>query len=427
MSDKGCLEIKGIVYIDKKGNIIKNEKREPIKNLSRLPLPAYDLLPNLKRYLEKENSEIGISASRGCQHSCLFCVSNAFWGMQRFRKIEHIINEINYLIKNYNINKISLDDLCLTNNKKWFTWLLNELKPLNLSIRGFARIDQLTKELLTKMKDSGFYRLYHGIESGSPRIRRLLHKGISENISNKDILDLIKFEKGIGLQPVCSFMTGIPTETEKDFDLTVSFAEKLKVAGAEIQLWIMTPYPRISAIQEYNKKIIKVDRWGLINQSDIFEEEQHLMFRKSLQKLEADNPDNYMFCPDIPLNKFFYMYDTSIKKLGLKKEEKILLIKPPIEEVIPNLTNVKIYSSDPFSFFAYASQPSGLLKIASYLKSKNKNPFLVDCTAENDKSQKNSVYRLKLIGYKKTGDGRKEYPLYHCGMDYGDFENELLI
>lgn len=416
--------IQGIAYKqNEKINI--NEKRPPINDLSELPLPAYDLIPNLKDYLKKDETEIGISASRGCPYSCSFCASNVFWGQQRFRPVKNIINEIKYLIQNYDIKKISLDDLCLTNNWIWLNELLSELTKLKLKIRGFARIDQLDKNILTRLVAAGFYRLYHGIESGSPRLRDLLKKGIKQDTINEKIIETIKLEKEIGLQPVCSFMTGIPTETETEFEQTTKLALDLKNAGAETQFWIMTPYPGINAMKEYSDKIIEIDRWEKIKQADVFEEEQRLLFKDSLLKLKSDNPDNYMFKPDIDLKKFFQLYQEAIIKLKSERKEKILLIKPPIEEVIPPLKNVESYYENPYGFFSYASQPHGLLKIASYLKSIGKEVSLINCTAEAEKNENNSVYNIKLLEYKKTGDQQKEYPLFHCGMSYDNFEKEL--
>ncbi|MFP4403844.1 MAG: cobalamin-dependent protein [Candidatus Woesearchaeota archaeon] len=418
--------IKGISYKNEFNKIVINLKRELINDLSILPMPAYDLILNLNYYLKFKDVELGISGSRGCFHSCLFCASNVFWGHQRFRKVDHIINEIKFLIKNYNIKKISFDDLCLTNNKKWFLELLEKITPLNIKIRGFARIDHLDEDLIIKIKKAGFYRLYHGIESGSSRLRNLLHKNIKNDLSNGKIIKLINFELENNILPVCSFMSAIPTETVDDFHQTFNLLKQLKNIGAQVQFWIMTPYPGIYANEKFKKDIIWFDRWKELKQSDIFFEEQRILFSDALDKLKNVNPDNFMFKPNIPLKKFLKLYNFVVNELDLKRCENYLFIKPPIEEIIPPFKNVKDYYSNPFGFFSYGSQPIGFLKIASYFKHLGNNVKFIDCASESSKNNKNSIFNIKKIGYKKTGDGKRQYPLYHCGLDYSDFTNLLI-
>jgi len=409
-------QIEGLIY--KKKELQVNKNRPLINDLSILPLPAYDLLPNLNEYLKFLDSEIGISATRGCSYSCLFCSKENTGGNFRKRPIENIIEEIKYLQDKYGIKKISFDDNCLTTDKNWLLNLLEELIKLKIKFRCFARIDHIDNDILKKMVESGCYRIYHGIESGSKKLRKTLNKNYHEKFNNSKILEIIQKEKNSGLIVVCSFMTCIPGETEKDFNDTLNLAKDIKQIGVSVQLWIMTPYPGTAAYNLFKDKIIYLDRKQTLNQSDIFEDEQYLLFGDSIKKISKINPDNYIFKPNIELKKFFGLFHMAKNQLGLGSK-KILLIKPPIEEVPIEIEN---YDS---GFFTYASQPNALLRVGSYLESKGHKVSFLDCYAESI-GKINSITNKEFIGYRIVGDGKTNMKAYHFGMSYPDIKNKLL-
>jgi len=407
-------DIKGLVYKDNDG-VRVNRKREPM-DISILPLLAYDLLPDLRQYFKFPESEVGVSASRGCPYSCIFCSNSNMWGLFRTRPVSQVIEEIQYLKIN-GIDRIAFDDNCLTTDRNWCISLLSEVEKLNIKFRCFARIDSIDDTILNKLRNAGCYRIYHGIESGSKRLRSLINKEYSE-LTNQKVIETVKKEIELGFKVVCSFMSAIPTETREDLKKTVALAGQIKSLGAEVQLWIMTPYPGIPALDKYEGEIIKVNRKKILNQADVFEPEQYSIFEDSLKKLEDINPDNFMFRPDMPLEEFFGLFRDAQKKLNLIKSENILLIKPPVEEVIPS---IKKYQPN---FFSFASQPSALLRIGAYLKSIGNEVSYIDCAAETE-GRINSITNRRFIGYKLAGDGKTKQKVYHFGMDYKDFRSEL--
>ncbi len=105
------------------------------------------------------------------------------------------------------------------------------------------------------------------------------------------------------------------------------------------------------------------------------------------------------------------------KKL-LDGAQNILLIKPPIEEIIPSIPK---YSG---KFFSFASQPSALLRLGSYLKSLGKNVSLIDCSAETQ-GRPNSISNRTFVGYRTAGDGKTIQKAFRYGMDGENLNNEL--
>ena len=111
VSGEGNLEqIKGISYRNN-GNVVHNVGRELIQDLDALPFPAYHLLP-MDRYLAS-GSHYNLTgrvqhsilvSTRGCPHSCTYCL-RGMWGRQfRRRSPQKIVDEIEMIVNNYGIN-----------------------------------------------------------------------------------------------------------------------------------------------------------------------------------------------------------------------------------------------------------------------------------------------------------------------------------
>jgi len=77
---------------------------------------------------------------------------------------------------------------------------------------------------LKRLKKSGCSELFIGIESGSPRILRSIHKTPNINVIKENLSRVL--EAGIGIKGY--FIFGFPTETEEDFKMTFELANFLK-------------------------------------------------------------------------------------------------------------------------------------------------------------------------------------------------------
>jgi anaerobic magnesium-protoporphyrin IX monomethyl ester cyclase len=308
-------EIKGLSYRCN-NKIYHNCDRPFIEDLTKLPFPAFDLLPPKDK--RDKAPRVCICASRGCPYGCIFCSASRMWGYQRRKPIERIVKEIKYLKKKYKCGHIEFWDDCLPLNKVWFNDLLSEVRKLKINWSCLSRVDILDYNLLKRMKDAGCSEIYHGIESGSPRIRKLLEKKLKPKVNNAGITGLVRKEISLGIRSACSFMVGVPTETKEEIRATIDFAYKLKEAGAMIQLWIMTPYLDTKAVRLYKHNLVKVDRWKIIRQSDVNQLDQLYLYSEFYERYYKDNPDFYMFKPDMEMKEFLKIYEEGRIKLGLQ-------------------------------------------------------------------------------------------------------------
>jgi radical SAM superfamily enzyme YgiQ (UPF0313 family) len=105
----------------------------------------------------------------------------------------------------------------------------------------FDTIRALTAEDLRLIERAGVKCLALGVESGSARIRRLLHKPIDE-----DELHAVNARfRGSSIMPMYLFMIGVPTETRSELKATVDLFMKLSADNphAHVSVNVCAPYP----------------------------------------------------------------------------------------------------------------------------------------------------------------------------------------
>ena len=235
----------------KVGNQIKcNSLREFIKDLDTLELPARDLLDMSQYYNDPYSVEkamryprLSIVTSRGCPFNCVFCSIHSIWRhTYRARSAENVVDEIEYLCKDYGAKEIIFYDDNMTFDKTRMNRICDEIVGRKIDIRwstpnGVA-IWTLDKDTLKNMRRSGCYKITFGLESGSPVTRRFIHKDFIDLSQAKE---LIKFCNKIGLWTLSSFIIGFPYETKTDVAQTLNFAIDSDVDVATF--YAASPYP----------------------------------------------------------------------------------------------------------------------------------------------------------------------------------------
>ena len=86
----------------------------------------------------------------------------------------------------------------------------------------------MTPALVEKMCEAGCYLVQYGVETGNPKIMRLIRKGISL----EQVEEVVNFTQAAGLDTICSFIIGFPWDTHQTVKQTIEFARKLCRMGA---------------------------------------------------------------------------------------------------------------------------------------------------------------------------------------------------
>lgn len=233
--------VKGLVFYDKSGQLIRTPERELI-DLSDLPVINFDLM-DLNYYFFSYYSvkkAANLYASKGCPGRCTFCY-NTFFNQckHRARPPEHVISEIKYLVNKYGIDGVFFNDDSIFGNKEEAYRLCSMMRQENLNIKWgcFSIIGLLGKEELQYMFDSGCRWILFGIESGSREMQRKIKKCINYDKIEQTYADCAE----IGIVARGAFILGFPGETEEELRDTISLALKLKTSQVTFNYYTLVP------------------------------------------------------------------------------------------------------------------------------------------------------------------------------------------
>ncbi len=235
-------QIKGLVYRDVSGKIIQNEKRKDAAILDELDID-FDLLPDkinarystmikLRHFEEEGLRAHAMLLGRGCTGRCIFCVrSNE--PAYHVRSLESSLEEIEGFVKKKNVRYFSFNDPCFTIRPSFVKDFCNAIIERRLNIKWYceARVDAPTP-ILELMKKAGCISVDFGVESGSPKILKVIRKAIDPDM-------VIRFADAcndLGIRAGAFFMISHPDETEEDVELTLELIRKLSRKHIEIIL-----------------------------------------------------------------------------------------------------------------------------------------------------------------------------------------------
>ena len=242
--NKPLKQVKGIAYKEN-DRLIFTEKREILMNLDSLPLPAWDLLPDLAKYYTPPAHTVKrfpaalLVTSRGCSGSCTFCDRSVFGNRLRGHSADYIINMIKHLKKNYGIKEIQFRDDNLLVFKNTVTKLCERLikEKINIIWSCTGRIDSVNIDYLKLLKKAGCWQIWYGIESGCDRVLKVMKK----NINVEKIRKVVNDTHNVGISVGGFFILGTQTETEDEIKQTIKFMLELPID--EFHYSFLVPFP----------------------------------------------------------------------------------------------------------------------------------------------------------------------------------------
>ncbi len=255
-----------------------------------LPFPRRELLKK-KQYTTFNTVE----ATRGCVHSCEFCVVPTAWGRTPFQKpVGHIVDDI----RRMSARRVLFYDLNLIANRTYAKELFEALTPLKIKWFGLSTT-LLDDDLISRMRQSGCTGLLIGFESLNEESLADSNKGFNKPTGYRELIAKLK-QAGILLNG--TFVFGQDSDTLRSFKAVEDFVLS---AGIDLPRFsILTPFPGTPLFKRLNEsgRILTRD-WSLYDG-------QHVVFKPARM-----SPSELLSAHEALWRKV-YSYSSIAKRVG---------------------------------------------------------------------------------------------------------------
>ncbi len=227
--------IAGVSYRDGR-RVARNRDAPVIEDLDSLPFPAFDLHPAVQT-----RTHLPLEFGRGCPYACTFCSTSAFFRRRfRFRSPTSLVAQMRSARERFNIHTFDLLHDSMTVNRNAVVEFCQEILKSGQSFSWgcSARTDQIDDDLIRLMARAGCYGIFFGVETGSSRIQKAIHKRLDLKAARRRVAfaDRRKVETSV------SFIIGFPEESKQDLAQTTDLLfDCLRSEYADPQVSILAP------------------------------------------------------------------------------------------------------------------------------------------------------------------------------------------
>ncbi|HYU79921.1 MAG TPA: radical SAM protein [Vicinamibacterales bacterium] len=188
-----------------------------------------------------------MESSRGCPYACTYCY-NVYFNDRKWRAQtpERVVERVKYVREAFGVQDVYFVDDDFFINAKRSRAIIEGLCGIDVTwqVQGsdIVNIGKMDIGFLKMLEQSGFRRFTIGIETGSPRMRKLMKKeGSVEEI-------IATFERLAQFAFIIygSFISNFPGETLDDIKLTLDLIDRLHRANPNFRnspVYHYTPYP----------------------------------------------------------------------------------------------------------------------------------------------------------------------------------------
>jgi len=211
-----------------------NRRHHEAKKMHDFPIIGKDR----KNY--HKHGKINVTGSRGCVRACTFCDIKHIWPKFTYRPGKDIAGEMIYLNEEYGFSYFAFTDSLINGSLKAFREICTEVKKIkeeenkNITWGGqfiCRSYKQMPEELWADMRDSGLKVINIGIESGSESVRDHMKK----KFSNEDMYYTFDMASKYNISTTYNLIIGYPTETEEDFNDTLSLIKNVSILNKDIK------------------------------------------------------------------------------------------------------------------------------------------------------------------------------------------------
>ena len=233
-------------------------------------MAAWDLLPMDKyrahnwhcfEHIDQRQPYAVIYTSLGCPFNCTYCNIHALYNGNpgiRFRRPEKVVEEIDFLVRNYKVKNIKfLDELfAIREDRVMRICDLIIQGGYDLNIWAYARVDTISERMLKKMKQAGINWLCFGFESASEQVRKGVAKKTEQDITRK----AIEMTRDAGIYILGNFIFGLPDDNLETMRETLEMAKDFNFEY--VNFYTAMAYPGSQLYDDAIKQGIKLpEEW----------------------------------------------------------------------------------------------------------------------------------------------------------------------
>ena len=227
--------IPGIAWLDDSGQVVENDPRPMIRDLSAHPWPDREAI-DIEQYMQvwkthHGRSSISVIHARGCPYTCQWCSHSVFGNTHRRRAPDDAADELLWIKERYNPDLIWYADDVLTMNHRWWYAYADALdeRGVRIPFEGISRADRLDEPMVQKLAEMGCFRLWNGSESGSQKILDAMKRRVQID----DVQAKTHLLQQYGIEAGMFIMLGYHGETMQDLEDTVAH---LKICNPDVFL-----------------------------------------------------------------------------------------------------------------------------------------------------------------------------------------------
>lgn len=237
----GLEGIAGLSFRSHDGAVVHNKKRPFIKNLDKLPFPAWDLVDlDLYRMPFSGKRLLLVQTARGCPYGCTFCANKAYYGAPlRKRSPRRVVDEMTAAVEEFGVNEFLFWSESFTTDQDYAIETAEEIMRRGLDVSWVcnSRVDTVSPKLLRTIKQAGCWMIGFGIESGSQEVLDRVHKGTTL----AQAVQAVRMSHETGLEVTGHCVLGFPGETETTMRQTIEFAKFLRLDYAQFYCAVAFP------------------------------------------------------------------------------------------------------------------------------------------------------------------------------------------
>ena len=270
------INVQGLAFRNQ-GAVIKTTRRNVLKELDTLPVPAWDIIdmnPYRQTWLKHAGYfSMNMTTTRGCPFKCNWCAKPIYGNRYNSRSPQNVINELKMLKEKFQFDHIWFCDDIFGLKPGWVHEFadLAEKEQIKFRFKIQARVDLMLHEnYIRDLARAGCDNSWMGAESGSQKILDAMDKGTKV----EQIYAATALLKKHGIKPSFFIQFGYPGETKEDIKLTIRMINEL--LPAEIGISVSYPLPGTPFHEKVKSELKDKTNW---TDSD----ELVLMFRNTYQ------------------------------------------------------------------------------------------------------------------------------------------------